>query len=724
MSAGNTDVIGVLLLVVLVLALCWTHTAFAQLYQPPKPHSMWDTWLFPHGDEYHLFFLQSEPGVTWNTIGRAVSKDLVHWRPVPAIPSKGPKGAWDEAPTLTGMTAKIGKGYVMFYGSASHGQQIGIMTSPDLVTWRKHPGNPTLKITPPHYAGTDWRDMCTFYEPTEKRWHGYVCAQAGGNEPVLETIKDKTLVAWVYLANTTQRGGSALTLNHGAPPGDVFDAIVFGERTSGKWMAGSNFYQRTPGDQSAYPPETAGPDTRVQIAVVYKGKQVTIYRDAKPYASYTIDKPATFASGSAVVMGLRHIGASDKAPRFFAGVIEEARIYNVALDQAAIRGLAPDRPSDPKPLAQWTFTDGSTRDSMGTFPDGELHGGARIVDGKLHLDGVDDYFLTPAKGPTPCVAHLVSKDLVKWAYLPPVFVSGDFVDMEVPDYFELEGRHYLMFSSGRSRKDTSGRKNASGTYYVMSDRRDDGYRVPKDPLLLGSGTGRFDNYVGRTIPFEGGRLLYHHTAGGPVTWATPKIVRQYKDGALWLRYWPGLAKLETRTLLDDPRGVSTDPRVGTGGWTLQNKRFTGQTPHEHRCILLLPVSPADAMITCKVDPRGAETIGLVWRWDGTKGAGLTVSHRTDTAAVVNVAAGTRLPTVKTVDAYQGLRMTPGAQDLRVLVRAHRVEVYINDRWIFGTSMTDSPRTGRIGLLVDSGSVTFSEVRVAEIEPLQVPKPAR
>ena len=69
-------------------------------------------------------------------------------------------------------------------------------------------------------------------------------------------------------------------------------------------------------------------------------------------------------------------------------------------------------------------------------------------------------------------------------------------------------------------------------------------------------------------------------------------------------------------------------------------------------------------------------------------------------------------------------MTPGAQDLRVLVRAHRVEVYINDRWIFGTSMTDSPRTGRIGLLVDSGSVTFSEVRVAEIEPLQVPKPAR
>ena len=32
--------------------------------------------------------------------------------------------------------------------------------------------------------------------------------------------------------------------------------------------------------------------------------------------------------------------------------------------------------------------------------------------------------------------------------------------------------------------------------------------------------------------------------------------------------------------------------------------------------------------------------------------------------------------------------------------------------------------GRIGLLVDSGSVTFSEVRVAEIEPLQIPKSVR
>ena len=50
---------------------------------------------------------------------------------------------------------------------------------------------------------------------------------------------DKTLVAWVSPANLNQQGGSVLTIQSG----DRFDAIVFGERARGKWMAGSNFFQ-------------------------------------------------------------------------------------------------------------------------------------------------------------------------------------------------------------------------------------------------------------------------------------------------------------------------------------------------------------------------------------------------------------------------------------------------------------------------------------------------
>ena len=61
-----------------------------------------------------------------------------------------------------------------------------------------------------------------------------------------QLIGDKTLVAWATADNLAQRGGSILTLDD---QGQSFDAIVFGEITPGKWMAGSNFYKRTARDQ-------------------------------------------------------------------------------------------------------------------------------------------------------------------------------------------------------------------------------------------------------------------------------------------------------------------------------------------------------------------------------------------------------------------------------------------------------------------------------------------
>lgn len=701
----------------LAVVLFRTGEVSALIYQPPEPYSMWDTWLFEDDGEYHLFFLQSEPGQQWNAIGRAVSNDLVHWQPLSAIPTKGPEGAWDHAPTLTGCTVKIGDRYACFYGSATHGQKIGVMLSDDLVHWEKHPGDPILGIEPPHYSGRDWRDLCALYDPDERRWHGYVCAQTGGGRPEVPTIRDKTLVAWVALNNTTQRGGSVLTLDHAQGPGHVFDGIVFGERTPGKWMAGSNHFERTEADQSAYPEESAAPHALIQVAVVYAGNEVTIYRDGELYAGYTAPNQAAFGDGSAVVMGLRHVGAGQQSPRFFAGSIEEARIYNVALTQEQIEALEPNTASEPKPIAQWTFEDGTGRDEMGTFPDGELHNGAYIAGGRLHLDGIDDYLLTPSKpGGDACIAHLTSTDLIEWQYLPPAFVSPDFVDMEVPDYFELNGRHYLLFSSGRSRKDTSARKNASGTYYVMADHRDGPYHVPEQPLLVGSGRGRFDNYVGRTIPFEGGRMLYHHTAGGPVTWAAPKIVRQHDDGQLWLQCWEGLDRLETRVLMDEGAELPTEDTAGAGTWGTRGGSVTG-TSEKGPSVLWLPIEAADMMITCEIAPHEARHAGLVWRWDGSAGAGVTLSSKMDAAAVLEVSAADDGVGCSMVDDIDGCSVAGGRQHVRALVRAHRAEIYLNDRWLFGVSLTEAPPAGKVGLLVDGGTTRFSRIRIAELEPL-------
>jgi hypothetical protein len=213
--------------------------------------------------------------------------------------------------------------------------------------------------------------------------------------PKIGTLADKTLVTWVYSANLTQQGSGAMSLIDSA---ERFDAIVLGEIAKGKWMAGSDFFHRTPRDQTAWPAETADAKTLVQLAGVYRGAEVTIYRDGKRCAGYRIDRPQTFGSDCMVLLGIRYIGSMG-AIGFFAGAVEEARVYGVALQPEAVAALAPKRPSDPKPIGLWSFEDGTANDAMGNFPKGVLCGGARIADGKLHLNGVDAYMISEPSPP-------------------------------------------------------------------------------------------------------------------------------------------------------------------------------------------------------------------------------------------------------------------------------------------------------------------------------------
>lgn len=226
-----------------------------------------------------------------------------------------------------------------------------------------------------------------------------VCA-AGAAEKKAVAIGDKTLVAWVTVANLGQSGGAVLTIEN---PSGVFDSIVFGELSRGKWMVGSNVFARTQRSQDSYARETADAKTLVQIAVVYKGRQVTMYRNGKKYADYAMASgPITFSTQSVVLMGLRHIAAGGSP--FFAGSVDDARIYAAALDAATIASLEPNAAAGPKPLGWWDFEDGKGADKMKTFPMGKLMGGAKISGGRLHLDGRNDVF---AVGKVVRVARVV-----------------------------------------------------------------------------------------------------------------------------------------------------------------------------------------------------------------------------------------------------------------------------------------------------------------------------
>jgi hypothetical protein len=159
-------------------------------------------------------------------------------------------------------------------------------------------------------------------------------------------------------------------------------------------MAGSDFFRRTRREQAGWPAETAKPDTLVQVAVVYRGRQVTLYRNGQLYASYEIAEPQAFGADAMVLIGLRYVGRMGEIG-FFQGALDDARIYDRALSAAQIGSLKPDQASDPKPWAWWDFEDERVEDRMGRFPACRLMGETRIADGKLILDG--DGYLWAAK---------------------------------------------------------------------------------------------------------------------------------------------------------------------------------------------------------------------------------------------------------------------------------------------------------------------------------------
>ena len=224
-----------------------------------------------------------------------------------------------------------------------------------------------------------------------------VAIASGGDAPAMHAsakpLLDKTLIAWVQLANSNQQGGSVLTLIDKA---ERFDAIVFGEITPGRWMAGSDFFRRTSKDQAAWPAESAGSNALVQLAITYHSNQVTLLRNGRDYASYAMGQEQPFGEDAMVLLGLRYLGAMGEIG-FFSGAIEDARIYDRALTADQLAALRPNRPSDPLPLAWWTFEDGKAEDIMKSFPATRLEGHTHVVDGKLILDGSS--YLWAAKDP-------------------------------------------------------------------------------------------------------------------------------------------------------------------------------------------------------------------------------------------------------------------------------------------------------------------------------------
>ncbi|MDQ8188780.1 LamG-like jellyroll fold domain-containing protein [Roseibacillus persicicus] len=163
-------------------------------------------------------------------------------------------------------------------------------------------------------------------------------------EPLPGDLTERTLVAWVGVDDLSQGGGGVLTMVEGTTSSADFDGIVYGERTAGQWMNGSNGFLRSVVNNGGAAETVTAPDS-VLVAIVYgPGDQIKVYREGGLYSTSGASQGTRndyLAGTSYVHFGQRHPGGGN---RFFDGFIEEARIYDEALsatDLAAIHLIGP-----------------------------------------------------------------------------------------------------------------------------------------------------------------------------------------------------------------------------------------------------------------------------------------------------------------------------------------------------------------------------------------------
>lgn len=329
------------------------------------------------------------------------------------------------------------------------------------------------------------------------------------------------------------------------------------------------------------------------------------------------------------------------------------------------------------------------------------------------------------------IAHVRSKDLIHWDYLPPLATPGWRVfNTEVPDLFELNGRYYLTFNTnslGGIKINTPTRDEVTGAFYMMASTFEGPFAFPEDPVLIGAGYARPCAYSARTIPHEGGRLLYHHHLNSErPTWGTPKMVRAGEDGALWLEYLPALEKLETKVICDSIGNIPSRAAADLGCW----KRDMGRLVGVARAIgtaYKVADDVADMHLQCRVSVSSAACAGVVLRGDPFKqGMAILLDFEHQR---IQIGAATGYKVVKNsigpfaswqctaLDTCRWKLERERGYRLRCFARDEHFEVYLDDRWVFTTDLATVPRIGNVELCVERGEAAFSDLRLAAIEPL-------
>jgi len=640
-------------------------------YYRPSGHNLKPGDCIPwfHDGTFHLFYLVLRRNMhsKWDgghgalEILHASTRDLKTWRHHPVVVAITEQ--W-EAWHGTGAAVHHDGKYWMFYPTpdyyGNHGG-IQLVTSEDGEHFTKQEPHPFL-------PGGD----CEVFpdpDPQKKLFHMIKIGKSIGG--ALPELKDKTLVAWVSPADLDQHGAGVLTVEGTA---GRFDSLVLGECAPRRWMAGSDQLHRTQKGQQQNAEEMVKLGEWVQIAAVYAGNTVTLYRNGARYAHYQIEKPLDIAPGGRVILGLRHLDRRDEPKAHFRGAITDARVYNRALTAEQITALRPHEPAGPKPLVWFDFKTGGTADRAGTLAPAELEGGAAVRDGKLVLGGDKDCLVSSGRKMT--LAHWVSEDLKTWKELPEPFLVADesMHASTCPNWFQWNDWYYFLGGGGNIWKS----RQPYGPWTLQSPLRVDSLAVPK--------TGAF---IGNRRIFAG--WMADNGFGGNLVL---RDMVQFDDGTLGTRFVPEMIP---------PSGAPVVLKTAAGTTRLEAKQGRQQ--------LLFDDVPNDAHITLTLVPQGSvKAYGLRLRTtdgerDGTEFRLVTRTARASYSHSTHSGSGGPLVGGPSID---GLRGLDKPVRLDIICRHDVVDVEVDGRHTLSNHFWN-PKGNRLGIWVEDGTLLVRDV---------------
>jgi len=331
---------------------------------------------------------------------------------------------------------------------------------------------------------------------------------------------------------------------------------------------------------------------------------------------------------------------------------------------------------------------------------------------------------------TAVIGCAYSEDLIHWQQLPPAFAPNKYACIEVPDVFQIGDKWYLLCLTGNhyGNRDIFNDPNLlNGTIYAVAERPQGPYRELADNALMavrwpGPVSAKSVRFQDTLYVLYTDRERTGTTDSGEVqfgTISTPKELRVSGD-ELVARYSPLIeTRLETELFSSGKKPLPTKEMPWAQYWPLHSGKWQNGDTIQGECRSCWSVQPFDChaesyIFEARIEVETAVAAGFALRMNHPMVGGVVALDATGQSVFFADAPSFDFQEKRRTSITRGR-----TYHLRVVQRLEHIEIYLDDMLKLAFSHYHGLIGGGMGLFVDRGKASFSQVR---IQSLRVTKP--